>query len=53
MSKLSILMSLASRTHWLVTPHVSETRTEQVALREPAWPWLIDGEFADGDIITA
>ena len=53
MSKLSILMSLASETHWSVAPHVSETRTEQAVLRELAWPRLIDGEFAGGDIITA
>ena len=52
MSKLSVLMSLASGTHWSVTPHVSETRTEQAVLRELAWPRLIDGEFAGGDIIT-
>ena len=46
------LMSLASGTHWSVTPHVSETRTEQAVLRELARPRLVDGKFAGGDIFT-
>ena len=52
MNCLSVLLSLASGTHWSVTPHVSETRTEQAALRELARSRLVDGEFADGDIYT-
>ena len=51
MNCLSVLLSLASGTHGSVTPHVSETRTEQAALHELARPRLIDGEFASGDII--
>ena len=52
MNCLSVLLSLASGTHWSVTPHVSETRTEQATLHELAQPWLVDGEFTGGDIIT-
>ena len=51
MNCLSVQLSLASGTNWLVTPHVSETRTKQAALHELARPRLIDGEFASGDII--
>ena len=53
MNYLSVLLSLASGTHGSVTPHVSETRTEQAALHELARPRLVDDEFAGGDIITA
>ena len=49
----SLLLSLTGGIREPVTPHVSETRTEQAALRELAWPLLVDGEFTGGDIITA
>ena len=48
----SLLLSLTGGTHEPGTPHVSETRTEQAALCEVARPWLVDGEFAGGDIFT-
>ena len=44
----SLLLSLTGGTREPVTPHVSETRTEQAALHELARPRLVDNEFAGG-----
>ena len=48
----SLLLSLTGGTREPVTPHVSETRTEQAALDQLALPELTDGEVAGGDINT-
>ena len=33
-------------------PRVSDAKTEQRRLRKLARPWLVDGEFAGGEVFT-